>query len=70
MTPITRGHPLWQVGELPERRIDVFREIETFDQGKSFYIRRWAEIPGAVEQLRFFAAKVNGSSQRKSGCLD
>jgi phenylacetaldehyde dehydrogenase len=65
MTPSARGQLLWKVGELLEARIDAFAEIETLDQGKPFFVGRWAEIPGAVEQFRFFggqASKITGAT--------
>lgn len=65
MTPGARGQLLWKVGELLEARIEAFAEIETLDQGKPFFVGRWAEIPGAVEQFRFFAgqaSKITGST--------
>jgi phenylacetaldehyde dehydrogenase len=65
MTPGARGQLLWKVGELLEARIDAFAEIETLDQGKPLFVGRWAEIPGAVEQFRFFggqASKITGAT--------
>jgi phenylacetaldehyde dehydrogenase len=65
MTPGARGQLLWKVAQLLESRIDAFAEIETLDQGKPLFVGRWAEIPGAIEQFRFFggqASKITGST--------
>jgi len=65
MTPNERGKILWKMAELIEANIDELAELETLDQGKPLYVGRWAEIPGAAEQFRFFggeATKIEGST--------
>jgi len=65
MTPSERGKILWKIGDLIEQNIDELAELETLDQGKPLYVGRWAEIPGAVEQFRFFggeASKIEGAT--------
>ncbi len=65
MTPAERGRLLWKLGELMEANIDELAELETLDQGKPLFVGRWAEIPGAVEQFRFFGgatSKIEGST--------
>lgn len=65
MTPNKRGKILWKMAELIEENIDELAELETLDQGKPLYVGRWAEIPGAAEQFRFFAGettKIEGST--------
>lgn len=65
MTPNERGKILWKMAELIESNIDELAELETLDQGKPLYVGRWAEIPGAAEQFRFFAGeatKIEGST--------
>ena len=65
LTPGQRGRILWKIGDLLEDRIDAFAEVETLDQGKPFFVGRWAEIPGAVEQFRYFggmASKIEGTT--------
>jgi len=63
MTPAQRAKILWRVGELIEQHIDELSELETLDQGKPIWVGRYAEIPGAAEQFRFFA----GQAQRIEG---
>jgi len=65
MTPAERGRLLWTLSDLLEANIDELAELETLDQGKPLFVGRWAEIPGAVEQFRFFAgaaSKITGST--------
>jgi len=69
MTPSGRGKLLWKMAELIEANIDELAELETLDQGKPLYVGRWAEIPGAAEQFRFFggqATKIQGSTIQDS----
>ena len=65
MTPSARGKLLWKIAELIETNIDELAELETLDQGKPLYVGRWAEIPGAAEQFRYFsgmATKIQGAT--------
>ncbi len=65
MTPNERGKILWKIAELIEANIDELAELETLDQGKPLYVGRWAEIPGAAEQFRYFAGettKIEGTT--------
>ena len=69
MTPAARGRILWQIADLLEANIDELAELETLDQGKALYVGRWAEIPGAIGQFRFFsgmADKIEGSTIQDS----
>lgn len=55
MTPSARGKLLWRIGELIDRHADELAELETLDQGKSIKTARFAEVPAATEQFRYFA---------------
>ncbi len=55
MVPAEKAKILWRAGELIDANIDELAELETLDQGKPLYVGRWAEIPGAAEQFRYFA---------------
>ncbi|MFG6415058.1 aldehyde dehydrogenase family protein [Roseateles sp. DC23W] len=63
MTPSQRARILWRAAELIEQHLDELAELETLDQGKPVWVGRYAEIPGAAEQFRFFA----GQAQRIEG---
>ncbi len=63
MLPAQRARVLWKIADLIEENIDELAELETLDQGKPLYVGRWAEIPGAVEQFRYFSGattKIEG----------
>ncbi len=65
MTPDERGRILWRIAELMETHIDELAELETLDQGKPLFVGRWAEIPGAAQQFRYFAgmtSKIQGDT--------
>jgi phenylacetaldehyde dehydrogenase len=58
MTPAERARILWKVGDLIDAHIDELAELETLDQGKPIWVARYAEIPGAAEQFRYFAGQA------------
>jgi phenylacetaldehyde dehydrogenase len=63
--PMARSQLLWRVAEAIEAHIDELAELETLDQGKPLFVGRWAEIPGAAMQFRFFAGlaqSIEGAS--------
>ncbi|MEM8917402.1 MAG: aldehyde dehydrogenase family protein [Pseudomonadota bacterium] len=65
MTPMERSQILWRIADLIEANIDELAELETLDQGKALYVGRWAEIPGAINQFRYFsglATKIEGAT--------
>jgi phenylacetaldehyde dehydrogenase len=65
MTPAARAAILWNIADAIEANIDELAELETLDQGKALYVGRWAEIPGAVAQFRYFAGlatKIEGTT--------
>lgn len=57
-TPAKRARILWAIADLIEANIDELAELETLDQGKPLFVGRWAEIPGAAGQFRFFAGQA------------
>lgn len=65
LTPMERSKTLWAIADKIEENIDELAELETLDQGKALYVGRWAEIPGAVNQFRYFsglATKIEGAT--------
>ena len=58
MLPSARAKILWRVGDLIDAHIEELAELETLDQGKPYPISRYAEIPGAAEQFRYFAGQT------------
>ena len=59
MTPMDRAKLLWAIADTLEAHIDELAELETLDQGKPLFVGRWAEIPGAIAQFRFFGGLAN-----------
>ena len=57
-TPANRARILWAIADLIGANIDELAELETLDQGKPLFVGRWAEIPGAAGQFRFFAGQA------------
>jgi phenylacetaldehyde dehydrogenase len=65
MPPAARAKILWKLADLMDAHIDELAELETLDQGKPLLLGRYAEIPLAAEQFRFFAGlctKVAGET--------
>ena len=56
--PVERARILWAIADILDAHIDELAELETLDQGKPLFVGRWAEIPGAVNQFRFFAGQA------------
>jgi phenylacetaldehyde dehydrogenase len=55
MLPVGRAEILNKIANIMEDNIDELSELETLDQGKPLYVSRWAEIPGAIDQFRYFS---------------
>ena len=63
VVPARRAEIMWKIAELLDLHIDELAELETLDQGKPLAVGRWAEIPGAAAQFRYFAGmatKIEG----------
>jgi phenylacetaldehyde dehydrogenase len=58
MVPAEKAKLLWRLGELIDQHIEELSELETLDQGKPLWVGRYAEIPGAAEQFRYFAGQA------------
>ncbi len=58
MTPMDRSRMLWAVADILEAHVDELAELETLDQGKPISVGRWAEIPGAINQFRYYAGQA------------
>ena len=57
-TPVNRARVLWAIADILEANSDALAELETLDQGKPLFVGRWAEIPGAINQFRFYAGQA------------
>lgn len=64
-TGAQRARLLWRVADLLEAHLDELAELETLDQGKTLATARLGELPGAIEQFRYyagFASKISGTT--------
>jgi len=55
MTPSERGRAIWKLADLLEKNLEEFAELETFDNGKPLKVARGADVPLAVDLLRYMA---------------
>ena len=65
LLPVEKARVLWKIAELLEANIDELAELESLDQGKPLWVAKYAEIPGAIEQFRYFAGvatRLEGST--------
>jgi phenylacetaldehyde dehydrogenase len=58
MLPAQRARLLWRMADLMEQHLDELAELETLDQGKPLWVGKYAEIPGGIEQFRYFAGQA------------
>jgi phenylacetaldehyde dehydrogenase len=58
ITPVDRAALLTRIAEKIEDHIEELAELEILDQGKAWATARWAEIPAAANQFRYFAGQA------------
>src|SRR5262245_38403635 len=65
LTPSERGRLLWKLADLLEARADEFAELESLDNGEPRAVARAADVPLAVDLLRYmagWATKIEGAT--------
>jgi len=65
-----RSELLWALADLLEENADELAELETMDNGKTLFESRRVDLPGVVENFRYFAGmadKVEGQTIPVSG---
>src|SRR5262245_15835025 len=65
LTPSERGRLLWKLADLVEAHADEIAELESLDNGKPRAVARAADVPLAVDLLRYmagWATKIEGST--------
>ena len=65
MTPSDRGRLLWKLGDLIDKHLDEFAELEALDNGKPLTVARAADVPLAAELFRYmagWATKLEGNT--------
>jgi len=73
MSPSERGRLLWRLGDLVEKHLDEFAEIESVDNGKPYAVARVADVPLTVDMFRYmagWATKISGTTLPLSAGYD
>src|SRR6266849_3603327 len=65
ITPSERGRLIWKLADLVEKHAEEFAQLESLDNGKPVAIARIADVPAAIDNLRYmagWATKIEGST--------
>ena len=65
LTASERGRLIWKLADLLEANLEEFAEIESLDNGKPLKVARAADVPLAVDLLRYmagWATKIEGNT--------
>jgi phenylacetaldehyde dehydrogenase len=65
MTSSERGRLIWKLGDLLEQHTEEFAQLESLDNGKPLAVARVADLPLAVDLLRYmagWATKIEGNT--------
>ncbi len=65
MTVSERGRIIWKIGDLIEKHLEEFAELDSLDNGKPVGVARVADVPLAVDLFRYmagWASKIEGNT--------
>src|SRR6266481_491815 len=65
ITPSERGCLIWKLADLIEEHSEEFAQLESLDNGKPVATARIADVPAAIDNLRYmagWATKIEGST--------
>jgi phenylacetaldehyde dehydrogenase len=65
MSPSERGRLLWKLGDLIEKNLEEFAELESIDNGKPLSVARVADVPLTADMFRYmagWATKIAGKT--------
>jgi phenylacetaldehyde dehydrogenase len=65
LTSSERGRMVWKLADLIEQHLQEFAELESLDNGKPMKVARAADVPLAVDLLRYmagWATKIEGNT--------
>src|SRR5579862_8220272 len=65
MTASERGRAIWRLGDLIEKYLEDFAQLESLDNGKPLKVARAADVPLAAELFRYmagWATKIEGNT--------
>src|ERR1700691_1614993 len=55
ITPSERGRMIWKIGDLIEKHLEEFAQLESLDNGKPLKVARVADVPLAPDLFRSMA---------------
>ncbi len=64
-TPSERGRMIWRLGDLIEKHLEEFAQLESLDNGKPLSVARVADVPLAADLFRYmagWATKIEGNT--------
>src|ERR1700674_4895806 len=65
ITPSERGRMIWKIGDLIEKHLEEFAQLESLDNGKPLTVARVADVPLAADMFRYmagWATKIEGNT--------
>ena len=65
LTPSERGRMIWKLGDLIEKHLEEFAQLESLDNGKPLTIARVADVPLTADHFRYmagWATKIEGNT--------
>jgi phenylacetaldehyde dehydrogenase len=65
MSASERGRLIWKLGDLLEKNLEEFAQLESIDNGKPVSVARVADVPLAVDLFRYmagWATKIEGNT--------
>ena len=65
ITPSERGRMIWKLGDLIEKHLEEFAQLESLDNGKPLTVARVADVPLAADLFRYmagWATKIEGNT--------
>src|SRR5271163_1851302 len=70
ISPSERGQMIWRLGDLLQKHLEEFAQLESLDNGKPLKIARVADLPLAIDHFRYYAGwatKIEGNTIPMSG---
>ncbi|MGA7841038.1 MAG: aldehyde dehydrogenase family protein [Candidatus Acidiferrales bacterium] len=70
ISPSERGQMIWRLGDLLQKHLEEFAQLESLDNGKPLKIARVADLPLSIDHFRYYAGwatKIEGHTVPMSG---
>src|SRR5271170_1162513 len=65
ISPSERGQMIWRLGDLLQKHLEEFAQLESLDNGKPLKVARAADVPLAIDHFRYYAGwstKIEGNT--------